>query len=57
MIVKAFENLNDVSSHLYLKRVSILETVAKVRSCILMLDLDCDLLILDMFRHFLRTIR
>lgn len=57
MIVKAFENLNDVSSRSYSKRVLILETVAKVRSCVVMLDLECDTLILEMFRHFLRTIR
>uniref|UniRef100_A0A1D1YV29 Sister chromatid cohesion protein PDS5 B-B n=2 Tax=Anthurium amnicola TaxID=1678845 RepID=A0A1D1YV29_9ARAE len=57
MIVQAFENLDDIHNHFYSKRVSILETVAKVRSCVVMLDLDCDTLILDMFHHFLKTIR
>ncbi|OAY65887.1 Sister chromatid cohesion protein PDS A [Ananas comosus] len=56
-IVEAFEKLDDMSSSLYLKRVSILETVAKVRSCVVMLDLECDDLILHMFRHFLNSIR
>lgn len=57
MIVGAFERLDDTSSRSYQKRVSILETVAKVRSCVVMLDLECDTLILQMFHHFLRTIR
>ncbi|XP_018675052.2 sister chromatid cohesion protein PDS5 homolog C isoform X3 [Musa acuminata AAA Group] len=56
-IVEAFENLDDMSSHSFPKRVSILETVAKVRSCVVMLDLECDSLILEMFRYFLNTIR
>ncbi|XP_072990432.1 sister chromatid cohesion protein PDS5 homolog C-like isoform X3 [Typha latifolia] len=55
-IVESFEKLDDMSSTSYGKRVSILETVAKVRSCVVMLDLECDDLILDMFRHFLKTI-
>ncbi|KAJ8504483.1 hypothetical protein OPV22_005369 [Ensete ventricosum] len=56
-IVQAFENLDDVSSRSFPKRVSVLETVAKVRSCVVMLDLECDSLIIDMFHHFLKTIR
>ncbi|XP_072985993.1 sister chromatid cohesion protein PDS5 homolog C-like [Typha latifolia] len=55
-IVESFEKLDDMSSRMHSKRVSILETVAKVRSCVVMLDLECDDLILDMFRHFLKTI-
>ncbi|KAH0462387.1 hypothetical protein IEQ34_009962 [Dendrobium chrysotoxum] len=57
LIVGAFKNLDEMSSRSFLKRVSILETVAKVRSCVLMLDLECDDLILEMFNHFLKTIR
>ncbi|MQM13045.1 hypothetical protein Taro_045969 [Colocasia esculenta] len=56
-IVNAFEKLDDMSSRSHSKRESILETVAKVRSCVVMLDLECDTLILEMFHHFLRTIR
>ncbi|KAJ0965897.1 hypothetical protein J5N97_027035 [Dioscorea zingiberensis] len=55
-IVEAFEKLDDMTSQSYSRRVSILETVAKVRSCVVMLDLELDELILEMFRHFLRTI-
>lgn len=57
LIVSSFENLSDKSSRSYAKRTSILETVAKIRSCVVMLDLECDGLILEMFEHFLATIR
>ncbi|XP_042504521.1 dentin sialophosphoprotein-like [Macadamia integrifolia] len=57
LIVGAFEKLFDTTSRSYSKRVSILETVAKVRSCVVMLDLECDALILEMFQHFLKAVR
>ncbi|XP_015691513.2 E3 ubiquitin-protein ligase RBBP6 isoform X2 [Oryza brachyantha] len=55
-VIEAFEKLDDMESPSYARRVAMLETVAKVRSCVLMLDLDCDDLIRDMFHHFFRTI-
>lgn len=57
LIVSSFENLSDKSSRSYDKRTLILETVAKVRSCVVMLDLECDGLIVEMFQHFLKAIR
>lgn len=57
LIVSSFEKLDDKSSPSYVKRTTILETVAKVRSCVVMLDLECDALIVEMFQHFLRSIR
>ncbi|XP_060216305.1 sister chromatid cohesion protein PDS5 homolog C isoform X2 [Lycium barbarum] len=57
LIVSSFENINDQSSRSFNKRVLILETVAKVRSCVVMLDLECDRLITEMFQHFLKAIR
>lgn len=57
LIVSSFENLDDKLSRSYENRRIVLETVAKVRSCVVMLDLDCDALILEMFQHFLKTIR
>ncbi|XP_039003492.1 cylicin-1-like isoform X7 [Hibiscus syriacus] len=57
LIVSSFESLSDKSSRSYIKRTSILETVAKVRSCVVMLDLECDALIIEMFQHFLNAIR
>lgn len=57
LIVSAFEDLSDRDSRSYEKRASILETVAKVRSCVVMLDLECDGLIVEMFQHFLNSVR
>ncbi|KAF7830345.1 Sister chromatid cohesion protein PDS5 like B-B [Senna tora] len=57
LIVSSFENLYDKSSPSYTKRASIVETVAKVRSCVVMLDLECDALILEMFQHFFKAVR
>lgn len=57
LIVSSFEKLYDKSNRSYNKRASILETVAKVRSCLLMLDLECDALIIEMFQHFLKSVR
>ncbi|KAF7151429.1 hypothetical protein RHSIM_Rhsim02G0215700 [Rhododendron simsii] len=55
LIVWSFENLSDKSGRSYNKRTLILETVATVRSCLVMLDLECDGLIVEMF-HFLKAI-
>ncbi|XP_075518268.1 sister chromatid cohesion protein PDS5 homolog C-like isoform X1 [Primulina tabacum] len=57
LIVSSFEDLSDTSSRSHHKRASILETVAKVRSCVIMLDLECDQMIIEMFQHFLKAIR
>ncbi|KAL4570360.1 hypothetical protein LXL04_026012 [Taraxacum kok-saghyz] len=57
LIVSTFEDLSDKSSKSYGKRISILETVCKVRSCVIMLDLECEELIVEMFDHFLKSIR
>ncbi|KAL1552219.1 sister chromatid cohesion protein PDS5 C-like isoform X3 [Salvia divinorum] len=57
LIVSSFESLADISSRSHEKRATILETVAKVRSCVIMLDLECDQMIVDMFQHFLKAIR
>ncbi|MCI08564.1 sister chromatid cohesion protein PDS5 like B-B, partial [Trifolium medium] len=54
LVVSSFEKLHDKSSRTYVKRKAILQTVAKVRSCLVMLDLECDALILEMFQHFLK---
>ncbi|GJR75952.1 armadillo-type fold protein [Tanacetum coccineum] len=57
LIVSSFEDLADQSSRSYIRRASILETVSKVRSCVIMLDLECDEMIVEMFEHFLRSLR
>ncbi|KAI5585679.1 hypothetical protein BDE02_06G161400 [Populus trichocarpa] len=57
LIVASFENISDTSSPSYHKRVLILEKFANVRSCVLMVDLQCYSLIMEMFKHFLTNIR
>ncbi|XP_044967069.1 ABC transporter F family member 4-like [Hordeum vulgare subsp. vulgare] len=57
VVVDAFGKLDDAQSPLFAKRVSMLETIAKVRSCVLMLDLECDDLIQETFTHFFRIVR
>ncbi|KAK6912294.1 hypothetical protein RJ641_024387 [Dillenia turbinata] len=57
LTIAALGNLSHVSTRCYYKAVTILDTVAKVRSCLMMLDLECDALVIDMFQHFLRTIK
>ncbi|CAN6201777.1 unnamed protein product [Urochloa humidicola] len=56
LIVGTFRGLNDVNSQTFGRRVAILETVARYRACVVMLDLECDDLITDMFRTFLEVV-
>ena len=57
LIVSSFKGLNDRSSPYFDIRVNILEMVATTRSCVVMLDLQCDDLILEMFKTFFETVR
>ncbi|KAF7004400.1 hypothetical protein CFC21_019627 [Triticum aestivum] len=57
LIVGTFGGLTDVNSHYFSRRVAILETVARYRACVVMLDLECNDLITDMFRTFLEIVR
>ncbi|XP_024183429.1 uncharacterized protein LOC112188531 isoform X4 [Rosa chinensis] len=57
LTVAAFENLAHLSSRSYKKAASILRVVAKVRSSVMMLDLDCYTLIAEMFQYFLNIIQ
>ncbi|KAJ0680118.1 putative sister chromatid cohesion protein Pds5 [Helianthus annuus] len=56
LIVLAFGQLSNVDGQSYHKAIHILESVAKVKSCLLILDLDCDALVLEMFEQFLSEI-
>ncbi|XP_006656003.1 sister chromatid cohesion protein PDS5 homolog A [Oryza brachyantha] len=56
LIVGTFSGLNDVSGQSFARRVAILETVARYRACVVMLDLECNDLIADMFQSFLEII-
>ncbi|KAJ0231752.1 Tudor/PWWP/MBT superfamily protein [Hirschfeldia incana] len=57
LTIEAFEKLADASSRGYQKAESVLDNVSKVKSCLVMLDLECHDLILLMFRIFLKIIR
>ncbi|GLU20621.1 hypothetical protein SLE2022_368110 [Rubroshorea leprosula] len=52
LIVGTFSGLSDTSGPSFGRRVGILETLAKYRSCVVMLDLECDNLVNEMFSTF-----
>ena len=49
--------MSHVSTHSYKKVTSILDTIAKVKLCLVMLDLERDALVVEMFQSFLKMIR
>ena len=57
LILVAFENMSHMSTCFYKKVVSILDTIAKVKLYLVMLDLECDTLVVEMFQSFLKIIR
>ncbi|KAK3411122.1 hypothetical protein EUGRSUZ_J03106, partial [Eucalyptus grandis] len=52
LIAEAFSKLSEPSTQCYEKALSILETIARVKACLLMLDLECEAQILHMCQHF-----
>ncbi|KAK7332449.1 hypothetical protein VNO80_29201 [Phaseolus coccineus] len=57
LIVGTFSGLSDTSGPSFERRVAILETLAKYRSCVVMLDLECDDLVNEMFSTFFAVAR
>ncbi|GMJ14118.1 hypothetical protein like AT5G47690 [Hibiscus trionum] len=57
LIVGTFNGLSDTSGPSFGRRVVILETLAKYRSCVVMLDLECDDLVNEMFSTFFAVVR
>ncbi|XP_061344321.1 sister chromatid cohesion protein PDS5 homolog A [Gastrolobium bilobum] len=57
LIVGTFSGLSDTSGPSFGRRVAILETLAKYRSCVVMLDLECDDLVNEMFSTFFAVAR
>ncbi|XP_039016298.1 sister chromatid cohesion protein PDS5 homolog A-like [Hibiscus syriacus] len=57
LIVGTFNGLSDTSGPSFGRRVVILETLAKYRSCVVMLDLECDDLVNEMFSTFFSVVR
>ncbi|KAK1293098.1 hypothetical protein QJS10_CPB17g00422 [Acorus calamus] len=56
LIVGTFSGLDDINSPSFGRRVVILETLARYKSCVVMLDLECNDLINQMFSTFLGVI-
>jgi hypothetical protein len=54
-MVGTFADLGYINSPSYGRRVSILDYVARVKCCMLMLDLGLDHLILDIFHHIFKA--
>ncbi|KAG5379956.1 hypothetical protein IGI04_027798 [Brassica rapa subsp. trilocularis] len=58
LTVEAFEKLADASSsRSYGKAEFVLDIVSRLNSCLVMLDLECDDLVPQMFRIFLKVLR
>ncbi|KAL9146836.1 hypothetical protein ABFS82_13G137100 [Erythranthe guttata] len=57
LIVSTFSGLSDTNGPSFGRRVVILETLARYRSCVVMLDLECDDLICEMFNTFFAVAR
>ncbi|KAK9271081.1 hypothetical protein L1049_026670 [Liquidambar formosana] len=57
LIISMFVELADTTSPYFSRRVKILETVAELKCCLLMLDIDCDDLVLEMFNTFFSVVR
>lgn len=55
--MSTFSGLSDTSGPSFGRRVVILETLAKYRSCVVMLDLECDDLVNEMFSTFFAVAR
>ena len=57
LIVESFQRLCNIHNPSFGKAVNILETIAKLRACVILLDLSCEDLIHDMFHQFLIAIK
>ncbi|XP_047265857.1 sister chromatid cohesion protein PDS5 homolog C isoform X7 [Capsicum annuum] len=56
LTIRAFEELSN-SGRSYHKAVNVLRSVAEVKASVLLLDLECDALVMEMFEMFPRIIR
>lgn len=55
--MSSFSGLSDTSGPSFEQRVAILETLATYRSCVVMLDLECDDMVNKMFSTFFAVAR
>ncbi|XP_062078396.1 sister chromatid cohesion protein PDS5 homolog B isoform X2 [Humulus lupulus] len=57
LIISMFAELADTTSPYFSRRVKILETVSRCKCCVIMLDIDCNDLIMEMFSIFFSVVR
>ncbi|KAE8649626.1 sister chromatid cohesion protein PDS5 homolog A isoform X1 [Cucumis sativus] len=57
LVLSSFSELVDTTSPLFSWRVKILETVARCKCCVIMLDIGCEDLVLGMFNTFFSAVR
>lgn len=57
LLLSSFSELADTTSSLFSWRVKILETVARCKCCVIMLDIGCNDLVLEMFNTFFSVLR
>ncbi|KAK6132309.1 hypothetical protein DH2020_033933 [Rehmannia glutinosa] len=56
-LLSMFGELDDIASPYFSRRAKLLETVAKLRFCLVMLDTGCEDLVLKMFKSFFSVVR
>lgn len=52
-----FAELADTTSPYFSRRVKILETVSRCKCCVILLDIDCNDLVMEMFNIFFSVVR
>ncbi|CAN0892422.1 Sister chromatid cohesion protein PDS5 homolog B [Linum grandiflorum] len=57
LVLGTFSELGDVDSPYFGKRASVLETIARCGCCVIMLDIGCEDLVLEMFNIFFSVAR
>ncbi|KAJ8770754.1 hypothetical protein K2173_021401 [Erythroxylum novogranatense] len=57
MRTEFFRELADIDNPYFSERAKIVETVARCKCCVIMLDIDCNDLLLEMFNTFFSVVR
>ncbi|XP_048332268.2 sister chromatid cohesion protein PDS5 homolog B isoform X1 [Ziziphus jujuba] len=57
LILNTFAELADTTSPFFSRRVKIIETVSRCKCCVIMLDIDCNDLVMEMFNIFFSVVR
>ncbi|KAL8482154.1 hypothetical protein ACS0TY_028350 [Phlomoides rotata] len=56
-LLSIFEELDDTASPFFSKRAKLVETIAKLRFCLVMLDIGCEDLVIKLFESFFSVVR